>query len=108
MTVAVAASVNISGIKKHRSLASREGFRCSLSCSTVPMSPASSLSAILFAAKKARGLTFADLDPVLPADPLIYRFYEIMQVYGMPLKDVIQEKIADPALQEVVSRFSGR
>ena len=31
------------------------------------------------------------LDPVIPTDPLIYRFYEIMQVYGMPLKDVIQE-----------------
>jgi cyanate lyase len=24
------------------------------------------------------------LDPVIPTDPLIYRFYEIMQVYGMP------------------------
>ncbi|MGL6341485.1 MAG: cyanase, partial [Waterburya sp.] len=24
------------------------------------------------------------LDPVVPTDPLIYRFYEIMQVYGMP------------------------
>ena len=32
------------------------------------------------------------LDPVIPTDPLIYRFYEIMQVYGMPMKDVIQEK----------------
>ena len=30
------------------------------------------------------------LDPVIPTDPLIYRFYEIMQVYGLPLKDVIQ------------------
>lgn len=32
------------------------------------------------------------LGPVVPTDPLIYRFYEIMQVYGLPLKDVIQEK----------------
>ena len=25
------------------------------------------------------------LGPVVPTDPLIYRLYEIMQVYGMPL-----------------------
>jgi cyanate lyase len=29
------------------------------------------------------------LGPVVPTDPLIYRFYEIMQVYGMPLKSVL-------------------
>ena len=29
--------------------------------------------------------TKGGLDPVIPTDPLIYRFYEIMQVYGMPL-----------------------
>ncbi|NES97468.1 MAG: cyanase, partial [Desertifilum sp. SIO1I2] len=26
------------------------------------------------------------LDQTIPTDPLIYRFYEIMQVYGMPIK----------------------
>ena len=35
------------------------------------------------------------LDPVIPTDPLIYRFYEIMQVYGMPLKALIQEEFGD-------------
>ena len=35
------------------------------------------------------------LDPVIPTAPLIYRFYELMQVYGMPLKDVIQEHFGD-------------
>ena len=25
--------------------------------------------------------------PTVPVDPLLYRFYEIMQVYGLPLKD---------------------
>jgi len=36
------------------------------------------------------------LDPVLPQpDPLITRFYEIMQVYGLPLKVWIQEKFGD-------------
>ena len=35
------------------------------------------------------------LIPIVPTDPLIYRFYEIMQVYGLPLKDVIQEMFGD-------------
>jgi cyanate lyase len=35
------------------------------------------------------------LGPVVPTDPLIYRLYEIMQVYGYPLKAVIHEKFGD-------------
>ena len=30
------------------------------------------------------------LMPTVPVDPLLYRFYEILQIYGLPLKDVIQ------------------
>ena len=41
------------------------------------------------------------LDPVLPTDPLIYRFYEIMQVYGMALKEVIQEKFGDGIMSAI-------
>ncbi len=41
------------------------------------------------------------LDPVIPTDPLIYRFYEIMQVYGMPMKDVIQEKFGDGIISAI-------
>ena len=41
------------------------------------------------------------LDPVIPTDPLIYRFYEIMQVYGMPMKDVIQEKFGDGIMRAI-------
>jgi cyanate lyase len=41
------------------------------------------------------------LDPVIPTDPLIYRFYEIMQVYGMPLKEVIQEKFGDGIMSAI-------
>ncbi|CAA9575737.1 Cyanate hydratase [uncultured Synechococcales cyanobacterium] len=41
------------------------------------------------------------LDPVIPADPLIYRFYEIMQVYGMPLKAVIHEKFGDGIMSAI-------
>ncbi|MEW5979366.1 MAG: cyanase [Acidobacteriota bacterium] len=41
------------------------------------------------------------LNPVVPTDPLIYRFYEIMQVYGMPLKAVIQEKFGDGIMSAI-------
>jgi cyanate lyase len=41
------------------------------------------------------------LGPVVPTDPLIYRFYEIMQVYGMPLKEVIQEKFGDGIMSAI-------
>jgi cyanate lyase len=41
------------------------------------------------------------LGSAVPADPLIYRFYEIMQVYGLPLKDVIQEMFGDGIMSAV-------
>jgi cyanate lyase len=106
----------------------------------------------LFAAKKAKGLSFADLEQILdrdevwiaavfyqqatmsedeakllvtaldldpiyidllteypikgigqivPTDPLVYRFYEIIQVYGLPLKSVIQEKFGDGIMSAI-------
>ena len=41
------------------------------------------------------------LGPVVPTDPLIYRFYEIMQVYGMPIKEIIQEKFGDGIMSAI-------
>ena len=41
------------------------------------------------------------LDPVVPTDPLIYRFYEIMQVYGMPIKTVVHEKFGDGIMSAI-------
>jgi cyanate lyase len=41
------------------------------------------------------------LGPIVPTDPLIYRFYEIMQVYGMPIKDVIHEKFGDGIMSAI-------
>jgi len=38
---------------------------------------------------------------LIPTDPLLYRFYEILQVYGMPLKDVIQEKFGDGIMSAI-------
>jgi cyanate lyase len=40
-------------------------------------------------------------DMLVPIDPLIYRFYEIMQVYGMALKEVIQEKFGDGIMSAI-------
>ncbi|ELR96517.1 cyanase [Gloeocapsa sp. PCC 73106] len=112
----------------------------------------SPITATLLAAKKAKGITFADLEqaigrdevwiaaviyrqasasadeaskllhtlglsedlvaeltassvkglgPVVPTDPLIYRFYEIMQVYGMPMKEIIHEKFGDGIMSAI-------
>lgn len=41
------------------------------------------------------------LGPVVPTDPLIYRLYEIMQIYGMPIKEVIHEKFGDGIMSAV-------
>ena len=63
------------------------------------------LAAVLgLEAEVARALTeFPNkgLGPVVPTDPLIYRFYEIMQVYGMPIKAVIHEKFGDGIMSAI-------
>ncbi|WP_017323856.1 cyanase [Synechococcus sp. PCC 7336] len=41
------------------------------------------------------------LDPLVPTDPLIYRFYEIMQVYGLPVKSVVHEKFGDGIMSAI-------
>ncbi|MDF5726676.1 MAG: cyanase [Rhizonema sp. PD38] len=41
------------------------------------------------------------LGSIVPTDPLIYRFYEIMQVYGMPMKAVIHEKFGDGIMSAI-------
>jgi cyanate lyase len=41
------------------------------------------------------------LDPQVPTDPLLYRFHEILQVYGLPLKDVIQEQFGDGIMSAI-------
>jgi cyanate lyase len=35
------------------------------------------------------------LTPAVPTDPLIYRLYEIVQVYGLPIKAVVNEEFGD-------------
>jgi cyanate lyase len=41
------------------------------------------------------------LMPEVPVDPLLYRFHEILQVYGLPLKDVIQETFGDGIMSAI-------
>lgn len=38
---------------------------------------------------------------LVPTDPLMYRFYEILCVYGTSLKDVIQEKFGDGIMSAI-------
>jgi cyanate lyase len=40
-------------------------------------------------------------DKPIPTDPLLYRFYEILAVYGLPLKDLIQEKFGEGIMSAV-------
>lgn len=40
-------------------------------------------------------------DQTVPTDPLIYRFYEIVGVYGATLKEVIQEKFGDGIMSAI-------
>jgi cyanate lyase len=41
------------------------------------------------------------LGAIVPTDPLIYRFYEIIQVYGYPIKEVIHEKFGDGIMSAI-------
>jgi cyanate lyase len=41
------------------------------------------------------------LEQIVPVDPLIYRFYEIMQVYGMPMKAIIHEMFGDGIMSAI-------
>jgi len=40
-------------------------------------------------------------DKTVPQDPLIYRFYEVVGVYGETLKEVIQEKFGDGIMSAI-------
>lgn len=40
-------------------------------------------------------------DQVVPTDPLIYRFYEIMGVYGESIKTVVHEKFGDGIMSAI-------
>jgi cyanate lyase len=41
------------------------------------------------------------LPTTVPTDPLIYRFYELVQVYGTTWKELIQEEFADGIMSAI-------
>lgn len=41
------------------------------------------------------------MDKTVPTDPLIYRFYEIMSVYGTSMKEVIHEEFGDGIMSAI-------
>jgi len=45
------------------------------------------------------------LGPVVPTDPLIYRLYEILQVFGYPFKSVVHEKFGDGIMSAIDFSF---
>ncbi len=45
------------------------------------------------------------LDAPVPADPTIYRFYEIVQVYGPTIKELIHEEFGDGIMSAINFRF---
>ncbi len=45
------------------------------------------------------------LDAPVPADPTIYRFYEIVQVYGPTIKELLHEEFGDGIMSAINFRF---
>ena len=41
------------------------------------------------------------LPTTVPTDPLIYRFYELVQVYGTTWKELIQEEVGDGIMSAI-------
>jgi cyanate lyase len=50
-----------------------------------------------FQAQPTRGA----LDDAVPTDPTIYRFYEVLQVYGPTIKELIHEKFGDGIMSAI-------
>jgi cyanate lyase len=48
------------------------------------------------------------LDDAVPTDPTIYRLYEIVQVYGPALKELIHEEFGDGIMSAINFGFSVR
>src|SRR5579863_6768496 len=48
------------------------------------------------------------LDSAVPADPTIYRFYEVLQVYGPTIKELIHEQFGDGIMSAINFRLDVR
>ncbi|UJW29899.1 cyanase [Saccharothrix sp. AJ9571] len=72
----------------------------------IPQDQAETLAAILeldadaitaLQAQPTRGA----LEDAVPTDPTIYRFYEVLQVYGPTIKELIHEKFGDGIMSAI-------
>ena len=45
------------------------------------------------------------LDSAVPVDPTIYRFYEVLQVYGPTIKELIHEEFGDGIMSAINFRL---
>jgi cyanate lyase len=80
-----------------------------------PMLPAEAAAAVqalglgedVAAALRAQP-TRGALDAAIPADPTIYRFYEVIQVYGPTIKELIHEEFGDGIMSAINFRFDVR
>jgi cyanate lyase len=52
--------------------------------------------------------TRGGLDAPVPADPTIYRFYEVLQVYGPTIKELIHEEFGDGIMSAINFRLDVR
>ena len=48
------------------------------------------------------------LDTPVPTDPTIYRFYEVLQVYGPTIKELIHEQFGDGIMSAINFRLDVR
>jgi cyanate lyase len=48
------------------------------------------------------------LESTVPTDPTVYRFYEIVQVYGPTIKELIHEEFGDGIMSAINFRFGVR
>jgi cyanate lyase len=48
------------------------------------------------------------LDSPVPTDPTIYRFYEVLQVYGPTIKELIHEQFGDGIMSAINFRLDVR
>lgn len=76
-----------------------------LGSNSMPEEPARKLCALLDLSEEALSVLMSyptkTWDWDIPQDPLIYRFYEIVGVYGDTLKEVIQEKFGDGIMSAI-------
>jgi cyanate lyase len=75
--------------------------------STAEAAAAASLLDLDAAAETAFRLqpTRGALGTVVPADPTIYRFYEVIQVYGPTIKELIHEEFGDGIMSAINFRL---